>query len=76
MQELLLLIGGRICAISPKLYGLGQGLIDFKRTARPVLPHSAAALAVEVVIVHCALDVADYFKDKINLLELGLRTRA
>ena len=54
MQELLLLIGGLVGAISPKLYGLGQGLIDFKRTARSVLPHSPAAFAVEIVVVHRA----------------------
>ncbi len=57
MQKLLLLVGGLVGALFPKLYRLWQGLVDSERTARPVLPHPTAAATVEVVIVHFSLDV-------------------
>ena len=53
VQELLLLVGGPIRALLPELYRLWEGLIDFKGTARSVLPDSTAAAAVEVGIIHC-----------------------
>ena len=52
VQELLLLVGGLVRAILPELYRLWEGLVDFKGTARSVLPDSTAASSVEVWVIH------------------------
>jgi hypothetical protein len=52
MQEFLRLIRGFVGTISPELYGLRQGFVDFERAARSVLPCPLAAAAVKVWVVH------------------------